>query len=143
MPMRNEGSTDDDWSGWIPVLWTADAPRSARFYCEILGFTKDWEHRFAEGWPLYLQVSRGPIRLHLSEHGEGGASVSLCMGVPDVDATYTEFTARGLEAESPPQDREYGIRDFAFKDPSGHHLVFCTRLESFDDAPGRTNAASS
>ena len=25
-----------------------------------------------------------------------------------------------------------------FKDPDGHHLVFCTRLADFDEAPGRS-----
>lgn len=84
----------DDWSGWVPVLPTADARRSLRFYCDVLGFSKVWEHRFAEDFPLYAQVSRGPVAVHLSEHGDPGQSASLCMGVPDVDAAYAEFTGR-------------------------------------------------
>ena len=129
----------EEWSGWIPILPTADARRSIEFYCDVLGFTKDWEHRFADGFPLYVQVSREPVSLHLSEHGDPGQSVSLCVGVRDVDAVYAEFTGRGLQTDGPPQDREYGIRDFGFKDPDGHHLVFCMRLENFEEAPGRTS----
>ena len=60
------------WSGWIAILKVADAPRSVAFYCDILGFSKDWEHRFDDGWPLYVSVSRGPLTLHLSEHQGGG-----------------------------------------------------------------------
>ncbi len=129
----------EDWSGWIPILPTADGRRSLRFYCDVLGFTKDWEHRFAEKFPLYVQVSRGPVSLHLSEHGDAGQSASLCIGVRDVDAVYAEFTGRGLEALGPPEDRDYGVRDFSFKDLDGHHLVFATRLDFFDEAEGRTS----
>ena len=136
--MSDESATNDGWSGWIPVLPTADAARSVRFYCGVLGFAKDWEHRFADGWPLYVCVSRGPIRLHLNEHGDPANQVSLCLGVPDVDAVYAEFAGRGLQTESPPEDREYGVRDFGFTDPDGHRLVIATRLPDFDDAPGRT-----
>ncbi len=128
----------EEWSGWIPILRAADAQRSARFYCDVLGFTKDWEHRFGEGFPLYVQVSRGPISLHLSEHEDAGQSTNLCIGVRDIDAVYAEFTGRGLETEGPPEDRDYGVRDFGFKDPDGHHLVFCTRLDSFNKAHGRS-----
>jgi ribosomal-protein-alanine N-acetyltransferase len=28
----------------------------------------DWEHRFEPDAPVYMQVSRGPLILHLSEH---------------------------------------------------------------------------
>lgn len=35
-------------------------------------FRVDWEHRFEPGFPLYLQVSRDGLVLHLSEHhGDG------------------------------------------------------------------------
>ena len=128
----------EDWSGWIPILRAADARRSARFYCDVLGFTKDWEHRVRDGFPLYVQVSRGPIRLHLSEHEDGGQSTNLCIGVRDVDQVYAEFTGRGLATEGPPQDQSYGVRSFGFKDPDGHHLVFSTKLDAFETAPGRT-----
>lgn len=126
----------EDWSGWIPILPVADAQRSLRFYCDLLGFTQDWEHRFEEGFPLYVQVSRGTVILHLSEHGDPGQSASHCIGVRDVDATYAEFTGRGLKTNGPPEDRAYGVRDFSFNDPDGHHLVFATQLNWFDEAAG-------
>ena len=128
----------EDWSGWIPILRVVDALQSERFYCEVLSFTKDWEHSFGEGFPLYVQVSRGPLTLHLSEHEDAGQSTNLCIGVLDVDAVYASFTNRGLKTESIPTDRDYGVRDFSFKDPDGHHLVFCTQLDWFNRAKGRT-----
>jgi Glyoxalase superfamily protein len=34
----------------------------------FLGFAVDWEHRFEENTPAYLQVSKAGLVLHLSEH---------------------------------------------------------------------------
>lgn len=48
---------------------------------DYLGCTVDWEHRFDDLAPLYMQVSRGSLVLHLSEHyGDGtpGAVVYTC-----------------------------------------------------------------
>ena len=130
---------DDRWLHWVPVLQVSDARRSEDFYCEVLGFAKDWEHRFAEDFPLYVSVSRGPLRLHLSEHGQGGSrKAELFIAVQDVDTTYSGLMERGLEADGPPEDRPYGVRDFGLSDPDGHHLVLGTALADFAHAPGRS-----
>jgi catechol 2,3-dioxygenase-like lactoylglutathione lyase family enzyme len=50
-----------------PILRIFDYPKAIEFYLDWLGFTLDWEHRPA-GSPGYLQVTRGDITLHLSEH---------------------------------------------------------------------------
>ena len=121
----------DEWSGWIPILRVTDSFRSAQFYCDVLGFTKDWEHRVPEGLPRYFQVSKGALILHLSEHGAAGHCANTCVGVPDVDAVFLEFTSRGLQTEGPPTDRDYGVRDFGFKDPDGHHFVFSMKIDGF------------
>ena len=54
-----------------PILRIFDYQKALEFYVEWLGFRIDWEHR-PEGSPAYLQVTRGDITLHLSEHhGDG------------------------------------------------------------------------
>jgi uncharacterized glyoxalase superfamily protein PhnB len=119
----------EGWSSWTPILKVADAERSTAFYCDTLGFVKDWEHRFEQGWPLYVAVSRGSMTLHLSEHQGGGTEkASLFVDVDDIDAVYSELVERGLVAEEPPTDQEYGLRDFSFTDPDGHHITFGTRI---------------
>lgn len=52
----------------IPVLRIFDEAKTKEFYIEWLGFTIDWEHRFADDLPLYMQISKEGIVLHLSEH---------------------------------------------------------------------------
>jgi hypothetical protein len=52
----------------IPILRIFDVTKAKEFYDGFLGFTVDWEHRFDENAPAYLQVSRAGLVLHLSEH---------------------------------------------------------------------------
>ena len=115
------------WRG--PSIKVADAQRSVAFYCDVLGFHKDWEHCFDQGWPLYVGLSRGSMTLHLSEHGGGGTDrAELFISVDDVDAAYGELVDRGLVAECPPADQDYGLRDFCFADPDGHHITLGTSV---------------
>src|SRR5690242_17213257 len=66
----------------IPVLRMFDEGKAKEFYRDFLGFTVDWEHRFEPNTPLYMQLSRGRVVLHLSEHyGDGvpGAAAMVVM----------------------------------------------------------------
>jgi hypothetical protein len=51
-----------------PVLRIFDEVRAKEFYVGFLGFEVDWEHRFGENLPLYMQVSKDGCVIHLSEH---------------------------------------------------------------------------
>lgn len=128
------------WRCWVPVLKVRDARVSIDFYCNQMGFTKDWEHQFDPSFPLYASVSRDKLTLHLSEHGEQATHITLVVSVEDVDAAYAELCDNGLSPEGPPTDQPYGVRDFALTDPDGHRLVVSMPLSGFDTAPGRTNA---
>ena len=52
----------------IPVLRIFDITLAKRFYVEWLAFSIDWEVEAGPGGPKYVQVSRGPVALHLTEH---------------------------------------------------------------------------
>src|SRR6476660_956877 len=52
----------------IPILRIFDEQKAREFYIDFMGFTVDFEHRFEENAPLYMQVHRGELVLHLSEH---------------------------------------------------------------------------
>ncbi len=61
-----------------PVLRIFDYRRAIEHYIGWLGFTIDWEHRFEDDLPVYMQVSLGDIVLHLSEHsGDGTPGTKL------------------------------------------------------------------
>ena len=52
----------------IPILRIFDISKAKEFYMDYLDFSMDWEHRFEENFPLYMQISKDGIILHLSEH---------------------------------------------------------------------------
>jgi hypothetical protein len=52
----------------VPIVRIFDVAKAHEFYLGFLGFRVDWEHRYGADFPLYTQVSRGGLRLHLSEH---------------------------------------------------------------------------
>jgi len=51
-----------------PNLPDFDHNKAVEFYVDWLGFRIDWEHKFKLSSQIYMQVSRGDIVLHLSEH---------------------------------------------------------------------------
>lgn len=51
-----------------PILRIFDEAKAREFYVVFLGFKVDWEHRFEEGLPLYMQISKDGCIIHLSEH---------------------------------------------------------------------------
>ena len=51
-----------------PILRIFDEAKAKEFYVDFLGFKIDWEHRFADDLPLYMQVSKDDCILHLSGH---------------------------------------------------------------------------
>ena len=80
-----------------------------------LGFTKDWEHRFEPGFPLFVSISRGPMRLFLSEHsGDARPDTLLHLFVHDLDAVAEEFD---LTVQQAPWGPEVELRD-----PDGNRL---------------------
>ena len=114
---------------FIPILRVKDARNSERFYREKFGFTRDWEHQFAEGYPLLIAVSCGERRIFLSEHkGTGTDHADLYAYVPDVDALHAELAASETTIEQAPADQPWGVRDMQVRDPDGHRFTFATTL---------------
>jgi len=50
----------------IPIFRMFNVEKAKEFYLEYLGFQLDWEHKFPEAAPIYMQVSRAGLVLHLS-----------------------------------------------------------------------------
>ena len=70
----------------VPILRSFDESKAREFYVDFMGFTVDWEHRFADNAPLYMQVSREGIVIHLSEHhGDCSPGGAVRIEMADVD----------------------------------------------------------
>ena len=64
--------------GVTPILRIFDEAKAKEFYVDFLGFTVDFEHRYGDDFPLYLQITKDLCILHLSEHyGDACAGSNL------------------------------------------------------------------
>ena len=111
----------------IPILRIFDEAKAREFYVDFLGFQIDWEHRFEDGLPLYLQVSRDGCVIHLSEHhGDCSPGSALRIETDALEALQGELLARQYKYARPGiQEQPWG-RDMAITDPFGNRLIFTT-----------------
>nr|WP_296773652.1 glyoxalase superfamily protein [Rhodococcus sp. (in: high G+C Gram-positive bacteria)] len=115
----------------IPVLRSFDERRAREFYVEYLGFTVDWEHRFEGVDPLYLQVSRGNIVLHLSEHhGDGTPGSVVYIGATGVEDLHRELAAKDYGYLKPGLHVSHGMVSISLLDPFGNELRIEDRSNS-------------
>lgn len=106
----------------VPVLRMFDVAKAKAFYVDLLGFRIDWEHRFEPGYPLYMQVSRDGVRLHLSEHhGDGTPGSVVFVEITGLDAYHAELQAKGSHAKIEPGPNP-SMRVLNLWDPFGGRL---------------------
>ena len=79
----------------IPILRIFDIAKAKEFYVGFLGFQIDWEHRFDAKAPLYMQVSRGGLLLHLSErYGDSSPSSTCFVWMTGIKSFHEELIAK-------------------------------------------------
>ena len=122
----------------IPILRIFDEAKAREFYLGFLGFAIDFEHRFEPGLPLYMGISKGACRFHLSEHhGDGTPGTRVRVEVPDVDALSVELVAKRYRNARPGVvATDWGTRESAIADPFGNYLVFYSNTSSASRPPG-------
>jgi catechol 2,3-dioxygenase-like lactoylglutathione lyase family enzyme len=108
-----------------PILPSRDLRATSAFYGR-LGYEEQGL------WPEeYLIVRRGEIGLHFFHCPEVDPweSIAGCyLYVDDADALHAEYSALGLPGEGiprlhgPPEDADYGLREFAVVDEDGNLL---------------------
>ena len=85
----------------IPVLRIFSVDKAKEFYLEFMGFQLDWEHRFSPDLPLYAQIHRDGLILHLSEHhGDACPGSTVFARTEDLLALQRELL-----------DKQYGYAD--------------------------------
>jgi catechol 2,3-dioxygenase-like lactoylglutathione lyase family enzyme len=110
--------------GAATVFVVSDIPKSVEYYRDALGFTVTFQY----GNPtFYACLCRDEVALHLLSAretkrlpGNGG----ICVFVRDVDGIHAELATRGANVIKPPQDYDYGMRDFDVVDLDGNQLTF-------------------
>ncbi|SNS55204.1 MULTISPECIES: glyoxalase superfamily protein [Pseudomonas] len=110
----------------IPILRSFDEVKAKAFYLDFLGFKLDFEHRFSEDLPLYMQVSKDGCLLHISEHhGDCCPGAALRIETSELDAYQQQLLAKNYANARPGiETMPWGSRDMTIHDPFGNRLVF-------------------
>ena len=112
----------------VPVFRMFSVERARGFYLDFLGFRLDWEHRFEPDLPLYMQVSRAGLCLHLSEHhGDGSPGAVAFVETTGLRAFQAELAARKYGYLRPGlHEVDWGL-EMTVTDPSGNRIRFTER----------------
>ena len=115
----------------IPVLRIFDYNKAIEFYIDWLGFKINWEGRFEPNAPVYMEVEKDGITLHLSEHhGDGSPNSHVfiwCEGLREyhkelIDKKY-KYNRPGIE------ETFYGALAFTANDPFNNKITFNEKIE--------------
>jgi catechol 2,3-dioxygenase-like lactoylglutathione lyase family enzyme len=110
--------------GAATVFVVSDVAKSLAYCRDVLGFTMTFQY----GDPaFYACLCRDEVGLHLiaanrTKRLPGNGAV--CVFVRDVDAVHAELAERGANIVKPPQNYDYGMRDFDVLDLDGNQLIF-------------------
>jgi catechol 2,3-dioxygenase-like lactoylglutathione lyase family enzyme len=86
----------------VPIFRIFDYKKATEFYVDWLGFKIDWEHTFGDDSPIYMQVSRDGIILHLSEHhGDCAPGSKAYITIDDARAFHKEICAKNYKYNHP------------------------------------------
>lgn len=109
-----------------PILRIIDEASAKSFYIDFLGFQLDWEHRFGDNFPLYAQVSRAGLILHLSgHHGDGSPGSMVFVRMHGINAYQQELVRKDYKHMKPGiESMPWGLV-MTVIDPFGNQIRFC------------------
>ena len=113
----------------IPILRMFDVEKAREFYLGYLGFGVDFEHRFHDGAPLFMGISRDGLRMFLSEHhGDGTPGTYVRIDMTGIDELHAELAAKKYKyMNAGIVEQEWG-RELCVYDPFGNRLIFNERI---------------
>jgi len=110
----------------IPILRIFSVDKAKEFYVDFLGFKIDWEHRFGDDFPIYCQVSRLGLRLHLSEHhGDASPGSTVFIWMRGIADYHRELLAKNYRYYRPGlEEAPWNAKTMQVGDPFGNRLRF-------------------
>ncbi|MBK4215191.1 VOC family protein [Paracoccus caeni] len=110
----------------IPVLRSFDEKKAREFYCDFLGFEVQFEHRFAPDLPLYLEVERAGLKLHLSEHhGDASPGSTVFVWMTGIRDYHAELLGKRYTYNRPGLEKAPWGEEMQVSDPFGNRVRFC------------------
>jgi uncharacterized glyoxalase superfamily protein PhnB len=115
----------------VPILRIFDVDKAKEFYVGYVGCKVDWEHRFSDNSPLYMQVSLGALVIHLSEHhGDGCPGSVIRVEVTGLRDFHRALAAKKYRYLNPGiEETPWGSLCMTLLDPFGNRLSFDEKIE--------------
>lgn len=123
--MTKPVAPDVDCEQLHPGLIVSDIVAAADFYTQKLGF------KLAFTWgepPTMAGVNLGHVQLFLEKGTPNPKGCTVYFVVGDADKLHEFQRTNGVEIVVPPEDRDYGLRDYTVRDLHGYHLTFGHRV---------------
>ena len=115
----------------IPTLRIFSLEKAREFYVGFLGCQVDWEHTFDLNAPVYMQVSRGDLVFHLSEHhGDATPGSAVMVYMTGIDELHRELAGKQYRHNRPGLERrEWGVMQVSVTDPFGNRIHFTQPID--------------
>jgi uncharacterized glyoxalase superfamily protein PhnB len=128
----------------FPILCYKDARAAIRCLCAAFGFVELFSVPESGDFVRHAQLKLGTNIILLGSlrpeepmdtpQTFGAATQGLCVHVDDVDSHFEQARSSGAEILSPPQDTDFGFREYHVRDVEGHPWTFTSYLP--DPGPG-------
>ena len=121
-----EGESAVSLKSAIPIIRIFAVDKAMEFYVGFLGFALDWEHRFGDNFPLYAQISRSGLILHLIEHhGDATPGSKAFIPMTGIRALHREMSEKHYAYAKPGlEEAPWGALTLEVADPFGNKLLF-------------------
>lgn len=110
----------------MPVLRIFDVDKAREFYLDFLGCTLDFEHRFDDNAPWFLQVTLDGIAFGLTEHfGSGSPGSHIKVATTGLAAYQAALIAKNYRHARPGLEQQpWGETTMTITDPFYNQIMF-------------------
>ncbi|MEJ9217617.1 MULTISPECIES: glyoxalase superfamily protein [Paenibacillus] len=110
----------------IPLFRVFDETKAKEFYIQYLGFTLDWEHRFDDSAPLYMQISRDSLKIHLTEHyGDCSPGAAIRVDLVGIEHFHEQLIQKNYPYSRPGIEiAPWNSKELCVIDPFGNKIIF-------------------
>jgi len=112
----------------MPGLRYGDVEAALRWLHEAFGLNEHLRWTDGDGTVRHAEMRIGNAFIELSDGHDAG----LLVFVEDVDAHFERARAAGATITSEPEDKPWGLRQYAAKDPEGNTWGFAQHVRDVD-----------
>ncbi|HHT7191472.1 TPA: glyoxalase superfamily protein [Bacillus cereus] len=108
-----------------PIFRIFDIEKAKLFYLDFLGFQLDWEHRYEEHMPLYMQISLHDAVIHLSEHhGDASPGGAIRVKIDNVKEYHAVLLSKEYAYSNPNIEKTlWGTIELTVIDPFANRIT--------------------